>query len=315
LHRRSVVRRSFLLLAVCLLLGTQSCAGPAAAADAKFAPLIELKTLVPGGGGRNWADLTALVFPGVKSELEIRRAAEAAAPETVFNEPVYLPERRIAEAITPLHPLSARFKMPEKMPKRYFIDGVKFVRITGDGKPILAALFGGNSDGIAVLALFEAGPQGRLLDLVNVRSDRSTTLIELPALPLVPKATVFVLVNSHESHTVTYEEDTLVYVRDGRFAEIGGFSMSGSHLDCSEELNRTAVFRARPGADKTHARIEALITTTQTTRPRDCEKRRYKPVLETTKDIASWRWNPLTQAHDAHVPEGSKLGAWEGAPD
>ena len=307
--------RPRLCLIAALALYIAASLGDAAQAGASPAEQIALKTRVPGGGGRTWADLALLVFPGMKSELDIRRAAEAADPARTFYEPVYLPERRIAAAIAPLRPLAARFRLPAKMPARYFIDGVKFVRVTGDGKPMLAALFGGNGDGIAVLALFEAGPRGRLLDLVNVRSDRSTTLLQQPALRLGPMASAFVLVNSHDSHTVAYEEDTLVYVRDGHFVEIGGFSMNQSHIEDISELKETAVLRALPGADTAHARIEATVTTVAREEPERSGPRRRKPTVTVTKARGVWRWNAAAQAYQAQPSALGKLGDWQEGND
>ena len=307
--------RSLIVLAAGLASCGAASAGTAAPQTAMPAPQVALDTPVPGGGGQTWADLTARVFPGVKSEVDIRRAAEAADPDKVFNEPVYLPERRIADAIAPLRPLAARFKLPEKPPPRYFLDGVKFVRFTGDGRPLLAALFGGNNDGIAVLALFEDGAQGRLLDLVNVRSDRSTTLLQQPALRLSPMASAFALVNSHDSHTVAYAENTLVFVQGGRFAEIGGFSMNQSHIDGDSEMKQTAVLRVVPGADKAHARIEAIVTTTTREQPEGSGPRPRKAAVTITKARGVWRWNAAAQTYEAQPSALGKLGDWSEGSD
>lgn len=308
--------RPCLVLAAAFALGVPAKTAFAASAAGVIAAHVELKAAVPGGGGRTWADLAALVFPGVKSELEIRRAAAAADPAKTFAEPVYLPERRIADAIAPLRPLAARFKIPEKLPARYFLDGVKFVRVTGDGKPMLAALFGGQKgESVAALALFEAGPQGRLLDLVQVRSDDSTTLMQRPLLALGPMATAFVLVNSHDSHTVAYEEDTLVRVQGGRFAEIGGFSLNQSHIDGDSDLKQTAVMRALPGAHTAHARIEVTVTTTTRDQPEVSAPRRRKPTVTITTARGVWRWNAAAQTYEAQPSALGKLGDWSEGND
>ena len=311
MFRPCLVLVASLVLAAILAAAAAPCAAIAAQKSGDLPAQAAISAPVPNGGGRTFADLTALAFPGVKSELEIRRAAERADPDKVFNEPVYLPQRRVADAIAPLRPLAARFKMPEKMPARYFLDGVKFVRVTGDGKPMLAVLFGGNNDGVGVLALFEASPQSRLLDLVNVRSDRFTTLLQRPVLRLGPAASAFVLVNSHDSHTVAYEEDTLVYVLGGRFVEIGGFSMNQSHLGDISELRETAALRVLPGADPAHARIEATVTTITRDAPEGSRPAARKRAATISMARGVWRWDAATQAWKGQPSALGKLGDWQ----
>ena len=299
-----------LVFAAILAAAAAPCAAIAAQKSGNLPAQAAFSAPVPNGGERTFADLTALVFPGIKSQREIRRAAEAASPEIVFSEPVYLLDRRIGEKIAPLRPLAERFKMQEPPPPRYYLDSVSYLRVKGDGKPLLAALFGGgNGAGSAALALFEEEPQGRLLDLVHVRSDDVTEFVQVAALPLGTAASAFVLRNTHDGHTVGYEEDTLVFVQDGRFAEIGGFSINWSKLGCSDELQETARFRVRPDNNRRRPRIEAVVTTRMTTRPENCEQRRTKATVTTSVGIGAWRWAAALQSYQAQPSALGALGA------
>jgi hypothetical protein len=103
--------------------------------------------------------------------------------------------------------------------------------------------YGGEAD---LLAVFDVGPTPRLVDVMDVKTDRFTGFSERqPVIALGPKTFGCVVYSEHDNSSQSYSRGTVFHVYRGKIRVAANVTLF-SWRDGSKEVDETATFRARP---------------------------------------------------------------------
>lgn len=153
---------------------------------------------------------------------------------------------------------------PVEPPHEIKLDSLATRAIPGDPERLLLLVDLGEGDGevarVNALALVQLAPSPRLLDVVDVGTDRETSFGEAPPFVLAPKSPLITIVSGHNNSNQAYLSTQMLFVRDDRLAEIGGFFTLSDH-GCAFDRLQTPHFAPAPGGGLT---VEVVETVTRT---------------------------------------------------
>lgn len=162
---------------------------------------------------------------------------------------------------------------------------VLFVQVSGESVNESMAFSGSGS----LVALFDAGPSPRLLDLVDVQTDRECDFgWGGRSSRLGARAQSFLATNAHHNSSQGYHAYSVLYVHGGRIRElasIGLLSWGTAESDVVEKVQfRVVPRRGRPFGD-------FVVTVTVDRRPRsvDGAPARFRRSVRTYREVYRWR--------------------------
>ncbi|MER8828399.1 hypothetical protein NKH73_18380 [Mesorhizobium sp. M0938] len=172
--------------------------------------------------------------------------------------------------------------------------------IKAGGKDRLAMLFdlGSSSDsaeGFAVLALYDLAGKPRLLDVVNVAVDRSTSFSEPGKLPIGPSDDAIITLSTHFNSSQGYTSTPLILVRDDRFELIDMIYTFNENL-CA--YTRTQELAFQTVADgQPYAAIKARVTDATVPNGESCDDQAPKA---SSRDISlTYHWDRAAYVKDS----------------
>jgi hypothetical protein len=139
-----------------------------------------------------------------------------------------------------------------------------------------------------LVAVFDAGPRPRLLDVVDVQEDRESDVAwGEPTSNIGPRARAIVAVSSHHNSSQNYESQTMLYVHDGRLKVAASLSLL-SWRSCEEEVTEEASFRVRPRRGSPFGDVVATVEVTRR-QARDCDLAGSRASVRRYRELYSWR--------------------------
>jgi hypothetical protein len=179
--------------------------------------------------------------------------------------------------------------------------------IHADGKPRLALMIDlGPSDGavaeFTLLALFDTAEHPRLLDVVEVGTDRLTGFTDKPVLPLAQgaerKSDLIVIDSDHFNSNEDFVGTEFLFVRDDRFQLAGTLSTFDAKL-CASTRQQLPAVTTQPDAPSRYRQIHVAVHETVTLRPdrAGCSGEKV-PRAFTRTYHAIYRWNARRERFD-----------------
>jgi len=170
-----------------------------------------------------------------------------------------------------------------------YIEALK-IRAGGKARLLILADLGPDPDraqDTALLALYDDSPTPKLLDAVDVATDRDTSFAEPAKIALSPNDDAVVTYSEHSNSGQSYQGRTLILVRGDRFREIDEvFTLADN--GCGWRREEAPVFSTRPG--RPYAEIRATVTETLKHSHEDCGDETV-PRAYTRTWRGVWRWD------------------------
>jgi len=229
----------------------------------------DLNENVPGLTGRSWLDLLKQAMPDLK--VGDPKSDQAATATQVKSMRLMPPSN---EPLDPSRPIE--------------IARLATARVAIDGKPRWIVLGEQDSFEAAPLMLFEAGGEGKLLDVVDTVGDMHTDMDPNGPVALGAAGAVVGVRNWHDNSNESFNQLMLVVVARDRFSlvtETGAYGSRSKDKDETEE----ASFAVRPDAGRALARIDTLVKQQTQRLAGDFQTPIGKPVVQLFR--TSYRWN------------------------
>jgi hypothetical protein len=229
----------------------------------------DVMSAVPGHPGVRYFDLMKLVVPDLAPD------ADSSA---------------VGHRVVPLAAVGDRKKV--ETPPDIELRFVETVEISDDPTRLVVLADLGEVEfetaTVNALALFRLTPTPKLLDVVDVGTDRNTGFSETPTGLLAPKSPLILVASGHGNSNQAYLSTQMIYIRDNRFEEIDSvFTLSDD--GCAFDRKQAASFRLSPSPGPYRALdVEVLETVTPT--DAECGDEKAPPASETAYR-ASYGWD------------------------
>ncbi|MBZ9813179.1 hypothetical protein [Mesorhizobium sp. CA7] len=195
-------------------------------------------------------------------------------------------------------------------PEAVNLPNAAVLAIKAGGKDRLAMLLDlgqaqDSAEGFAALALYDLTGKPRLLDAVNVGTDRSTYFRGPGKLPISAGDDALITMSTHFNSNQGYVGTILILVRDDRFEPIDQINTFDENV-CAYKRTQDLSFWTL-GGDKPYAAIK--VTVTDATKPsgESCEEPAPKAV---SHDISvTYRWNKARSRYASNSDAFEKLSA------
>ncbi|MBZ9768589.1 hypothetical protein LB526_17680 [Mesorhizobium sp. CA6] len=195
-------------------------------------------------------------------------------------------------------------------PEAVNLPNAAVLAIKAGGKDRLAILLDlgqaqDSAEGFAALALYDLTGKPKLLDAVNVGTDRSTYFRDPGKLPISAGDDALITMSTHFNSNQGYVGTILILVRDDRFEPIDQINTFDENV-CAYKRTQDLSFRTL-GGDKPYAAIK--VTVTDATKPsgESCEEPAPKAV---SHDISvTYRWNKARSRYASNSDAFEKLSA------
>jgi hypothetical protein len=171
---------------------------------------------------------------------------------------------------------------------------ISTVTMHADGKERLLVLFdfaqaAATAQGMAVLALYDAGKEVRLLDAADIGFDQSTYFFDQALMPVAPGSDVILTMSTHFNSSQTYTTQSMIMVRGDRLQLVDTASLFNDKL-CTAERQQNIRYAANPGAARPYAPITVFVTETATPTGADCGSDPVPP-LGSREIRVTYRWD------------------------
>jgi hypothetical protein len=225
------------------------------------------------------ADLIRLLFPGLRGE-----PAEAGA---VYG-PTAIPVRRLGageiaavlDGVTGVR-VASSVTVPDDTSARR----VLYLRVTGE-TVAEDTIHPGET---ALMAVYDAAPSPRLLDVVDVQTDRDVEVSwDGPASQLGPRTRAVVVHNEHHNSSQTYHAYTILYVHGGRLRTLTEIPLL-SWRGCAEEVNERPSFRLRSRRGSSMRDLVVTVTVARRRGPGCGAPSRVRPSTRAYTQTYAWR--------------------------
>ncbi|MBN9218227.1 MAG: hypothetical protein J0I79_09760 [Mesorhizobium sp.] len=270
------------LVFICLLLPL-----PWSQAVAQDAATVELKAAIAGHADTTYADLVRMVIPDLTAKDDYH----------VGSSPIEM--RHIAGPESDSSP-----------PESSSIFSVAVFAMKAGGKDRLAMLFDlgqspDSAEGYAVLALYDLTGKPRLLDAVNVATDRFTFFRQPGKLSLGADNDALMISSTHFNSSQGYMSTPVVLVRNDRFELIDIIDTFDENV-CSYKRSQNLAFQSLEDGQPYRA-IKADITDTTVPTGEDCGE---EPPQAATSDISvTYHWDKTAARYVADSDAFEKLSA------
>jgi hypothetical protein len=179
-------------------------------------------------------------------------------------------------------------------PEEFGFYDIATVSLHADGKERLLVLFDMAQstrapDGVAILALYDAGKQVRLLDAADIGFDQSTYFFDQGLMPVSPTSDVILTMSTHFNSSQAYTTQSMIMVRNDRLQLIDTAFLFNDKL-CTAERQQNIRYAANPDAGKPYAPINVFVTETTTPTHGDCGSD-PTPPLGTRNFHVTYQWD------------------------
>ncbi|WP_192253509.1 hypothetical protein [Mesorhizobium silamurunense] len=273
----------FRLVLACLLL---PCLW--AAADAQAVSFPELNGPVPGHQDVTYLDLARMVIPDLK-----------ASGDGFYNGSAPIEMRHILGGDEGGAP-----------PETISLPNAAMLAIKAAGKDRLTMLFDlgqaqDSAEGFAVLALYDLAGKPRLLDAVNVGTDRNSYFRDPGKLALGPGDDALITISMHFNSNQGYAGTMLIMVRNDRFYLIDAIYTFDENY-CAYRRTQNLAFRSL-GGHKPYAPIKATVTDETVPSKESCDE---APPKATSHDISvTYHWDKAKSGYVKNSDAFEKLSA------
>jgi hypothetical protein len=162
-----------------------------------------------------------------------------------------------------------------------------------------------SAEGFAVLALYDLTGKPKLLDAVNVGTDRSTYFRDPGKLALSADDNALITMSTHFNSNQGYVGTILVLVRNDRFEPIDQINTFDENV-CAYKRTQDLSFQTR-GGGKPYAAIKATVTDATVPSGESCEEPAPKAV---SHDISvTYRWDAKASRYVKDSDAFEKLSA------
>ena len=180
------------------------------------------------------------------------------------------------------------------LPDPLAVVSIEVMPMPGDpSREIMLADFGQSEGFVAdgeLMALFALDPKPRLLDVVQVGSDRFVAWDSKPAM-LARDAPLLVITSEHNNSNQTYDSTAMVTIRDDRFRWIDSvFAFSERY--CGWQRIQSPSFTPRPRKGSAYASIDVKVVVDTTRSDEECGDDQKPPKAGKHTVETVYRWNP-----------------------
>jgi hypothetical protein len=241
--------------------------------DAGWAGLVEPSDAIPGHRGLTYFDLMRMVVTDLAPETA---GGEATAHQIVKYRHIEGKDSRTepegAVAIKYLEPLE--------------------IHTDGKARLVLMADLGPSDEAVAefvLLALFDIGDRPKLLDVVEVGTDRLTGFPAKPLLPLGHKSDLIRISSDHFNSNEDFVNTELIFVRHDRFRLVDAVYTFNVRI-CSYRMTESPAVRTVPDRGRRYRRIVLTLPEKVELLDNDCgDEQAPRPFVRTFH--AAYRWN------------------------
>lgn len=244
-----------------------------------------LATTVPGHSGLTWSEALKLllpdVHPGADGTIEATEIAKARRLDST--------DEVVPEGAFHITWLSARDVVEGGRPRLLVLAEVD------------QSLSG--TPGSALLALIDAAPQPRLLDLVDVGDDRENYLDTGPAAKIGANSDLIMVSSAHLNAGEEYQVRKALFVDRDRFGVIASVFLQSFKV-CGYDRVQTAAFSARPQPGAEFGSLELTVTERARRIREDCDPQpRGKAGVTTWRATFAWNANKRSFATKSRALE------------
>jgi hypothetical protein len=195
-------------------------------------------------------------------------------------------------------------------PDTIFLQFVETATIPGDPSRIMLLADLGPSEGqvadSVLLGLFALGPMAKLIDVVEVGTDRFTSFSDVKVGLLAPRTPLILVSSTHSNSNQSYVSTKMLFIRRDRFQLIDGiftFGERGCAYDSTQEPSFT-MFRGSPPYSAVHVSVRERVTLTSA----DCgDEKAPQPHVATYQ--ANYRWEARGQRFVTQSKQLDRLAA------
>ena len=269
------------MLAARLILGFVLLLTPIGA-QAIAAGISDFNASVPGFPGKTWADLVKRIVPDAEptGDSFVKMVGHEGIGLRSLDDKAYKPEWDEEIRITGL--------------------SAEPVVVSGRRRLVVSLTLLSEDFGVAPLVLMEGEGEGRVLDAVDVTTDKQTSFEEPMTRPLGPEGALVVVRGWHDNSGQSYDIRSLVMAGAEKFTLIGSVSAFGE-ATCDHRMTQTATIATKPAVPFAEIQVSVSRKTTALRRS-DCETVVGKPKTEGIR--GSFRWD---RARNGYVGDTKAL--------
>jgi hypothetical protein len=238
-------------------------------------------------------------------------AGSADLADTVFGHPEITYFDLMKLVVTDLGPIEKNGAVGHEVVPFVHIDGkdakgdppdpialsnVDVLPIPGDVSRIVLLADLGQADGqvgdAQLLALFALAPAPKLLDIVEVGTDRFTGFDDAHLSMLAPRTPLILIYNTHSNSEQTYISTKMMFVRGDKFQLIDNVFSLGDR-SCSYERSQDQSFIIFPSPGP-YAGVHAFVTERVKLTGAQCGEEKA-PATRVAVYEANYRWDPKRQ--------------------
>ena len=250
----------------------------------------DLRTLVRKGSTTTYFELIQMVFPDLQADPTQPNAA--VGHQTV-------PVRHITEN-TEAAALEGNFA----------ISNFEGRWIVSDGRPVLLLNLNLSADGAnegtpyageaALLAAFSVEPAARLIDLIDIKTDRFTGFWEKqPTFQLTSQNEAFVVSSTHWNAGENYTDLYLMFLDGKNFKVITNLLLLDTQ-GCGVTVKESPHFRALPAVGRKYPSVSVSVKVTKGPNPKECE---HKTSGYTRHYQGVFYWKKSKAAYECSSPQ------------
>ena len=251
----------------------------------------ELSENVPGRAELTYSDLMKLVMTDL-------------APDT-----------RSGHALVPFRHIEGT-DSKTAVPVAPSIESLDAIPIPGDRSRLVLLADLGHTDEevteVVLLCLFALDPSPKLLDVVEVGSDRFTRFQSASLPMLAPGAPLILIWSGHSNSNETYQYTEMIFIRNRRFSLIDSLFLFSERF-CAFERTQTASFATLPDPGSyraVHVAVQQVINPSG----EDCGDEKSPPPGHKIYQ-ATYRWDTAKQdfVSSSHELDTLSKGNWKRA--
>jgi hypothetical protein len=179
--------------------------------------------------------------------------------------------------------------------------------IVSDGRPVLLLNLDLSADGAnegtpyageaALLAAFSVEPAARLIDLIDIKTDRFTGFWEKkPSFQLNSRNEAFVVSSTHWNAGENYTDLYLMFLDGKNFKVITNLLLLDTQ-GCGATVKESPHFRALPPVGRKYPSVSVSVKVTKEPDPKECER---KTSVYTRQYQGVFYWNKTKAAYEGN---------------
>jgi hypothetical protein len=251
-----------------------------------------LRSVVRQGSTATYFDLVKIILPDLQSDASDPNSATAHRT---------IPIRNIEE------------KEAENLEGDFSISSFGTRWTMSDGRQVMLLQLDLTAEGLneatpyqgeaSLLAAFAVDPTPKLLDVMDIKTDRFTDFWEQqPVFPLNSQNGAFVIHNTHWNSGESYNDIRVLFLRDGRFDTITSVFLLNTQ-GCAADITETPYFRALPDTSK-YPKVLVKVTLKKAADKAECS-RRTPGYTRYYQEV--FYWNPVKAEYQGNARQLNAL--------